>query len=115
MTNISSSIFQLGYTYSTSRFLWRNSKICKCLPKFVKRLLRNRFDRFVLQWFSSNDFVLTEDILKERLEDLKILRYQLNIYQRRYNRWCRCAWCYKNRLEGNDDNIDNHVTCLCIE
>ena len=116
MCNISSSIFQLGYQYSTTRFLWRNSKLCKGVntPQYVKRMIRNEFDDFVLLLFRSSNSVFTEHNLREILEELENLRWQLRVSQKRYNIWCRCVRCYENRLERSDgDEIDNYERCFC--
>lgn len=116
MSNISSSIFQLGYQYSATRFLWRNSKLCKGVNtrQSLKRMLRNEFDDFVLLWFSSSNFVFTEYDLRETLEALESLRWQMRVAQKFYNIWCRCVRCYENRLERSDgDEIDNYERCFC--
>jgi hypothetical protein len=107
MSNISSTIFQVGYKYSADRFLWRNSKLCKCLPQELKVEVRKLFDNYVIKWCSLDIF--SEEFLKNELVALKELQRKLSILQKIYNYWCRCAGCYKKRLEINDYNIDNHV------
>ena len=115
MANISSSIFQVGYRYSSLNFLWRHSKLFKCLRSREKKYIIALFNGY-LQRICEEDLDCSEQFLKEELIQLRTLEQNLISLQTMNNFWCRCIGCYKKRLEGSEDeNIDNFFPCpACV-
>ena len=101
MSNISSTIFQVGYKYSADRFLWRNSKLCKCLPQELKVEVRKLFDNYVIKWCSLDIF--SEEFLKNELVALKELQRKLSH-----------SWRQLGAEYGDEVSRIEFLLCVCL-
>jgi hypothetical protein len=116
MSTFSASIFEVGYKYSSLRFLWVTSKVNKLTPRqrkdLVTYLFSDIFNNFSSALLDRYDFVrlghleneITEEYIREIVEKLNSVRQHIKELQQQYNIWCRCETCYKKRLSGKDDN-----------
>lgn len=124
MSFFSASIFEVGYKYSSLRFLWLTSKINKCTPGQRKALVNFLFssifskfssallDQYGLDLLRNQENSISEEYIREILDKLCVINSHIIDLQKQYNIWCRCETCYEKRLSGNGaaEGMDNQST-----
>jgi len=98
MSNLSSSIFEVGRKYSAIRFLWLTSKISWYTPRGNNLTLTLLFNK-ILNCFSSCLLGEPREMFTEFIQsELTLLDFVLRHIaelQKEYNKCCRCVCCYE--------------------